>query len=125
MNFSSLRFPGQNVEYIVSLFGVTNALARISSGQLVDRTSINPVTMQQTFLFLAGLCTALIPLATSFYAVIAISAVVGAADGVYFCLCGPIAFRLLGEEDAAQGICSLFSLMAFSIVIGPPLAGLT
>ena len=123
VNFASLRFRGCNVSLIVSLFGIANAVARIASGRLVDRTNLNPVRMQQTFLFLAGLSTTLIPLAPNFYVILFISTVVGAADGVYFCLCGPIAFRLLGEEDAAQGICNLLSLMALSVVIGPPLAG--
>ena len=107
----------------MSCFGFAYAVARVIAGILADVPGVDRVVIQQVVLFAAGLAISLAPTASNFASVLAVAAVVGGADGAFFCMCGPISYDLLGPADAAQGLCCLFSLMALSIVAGPPIVG--
>ena len=62
-------------------------------------------------------------LPTDFYQLMMLSVALGAGDGCFVCLCGPIAFDLLGPAGAAQGIGCLFFFMSFTMSAGSPIVG--
>ena len=123
VRFAKDILPRENSELIVSCFGFAYAVGRVCSGLVADRPGIDRVMIQQVVFFAAGLAISLAPTSTNYVSVLTVAAVVGGADGAFFCMCGPIAFDLLGPEDAAQGLCCLFSLMSISVIFGPPFVG--
>ncbi|KAK7463164.1 hypothetical protein BaRGS_00038276, partial [Batillaria attramentaria] len=117
-------FPESNSSLLPLSTAIAIGVSRLGFGLLTDVRCLNPVHMQQAALLTLGITTICIPTAHSFAGLVVISIVVGACDGLFFFLNGPIVFSLVGERDASQALGFFLSTISVPITVGPPLAGL-
>ncbi|XP_038954322.1 monocarboxylate transporter 10 isoform X1 [Rattus norvegicus] len=74
--------------------------------------------------FFIGLTSMMIPLCSVFGALIALCLIMGLFDGCFISIMAPIAFELVGPQDASQAIGFLLGFMSIPMTVGPPVAGL-
>ncbi|XP_052020280.1 monocarboxylate transporter 10 isoform X2 [Apodemus sylvaticus] len=74
--------------------------------------------------FFIGLMSMMIPLCSAFGALIAVCLIMGLFDGCFISIMAPIAFELVGPQDASQAIGFLLGFMSIPMTVGPPIAGL-
>lgn len=74
--------------------------------------------------FFIGLMSMMIPLCSAFGALIAVCLAMGLFDGCFISIMAPIAFELVGPQDASQAIGFLLGFMSIPMTVGPPIAGL-
>lgn len=65
----------------------------------------------------------MIPLCSAFGALIAVCLIMGLFDGCFISIMAPIAFELVGPQDASQAIGFLLGFMSIPMTVGPPIAG--
>nr|KAG5687064.1 hypothetical protein BaRGS_018149 [Batillaria attramentaria] len=119
---SSDLFPESDANLLPLSSAVAIGVARLLFALVADVHCLNPVHMQQAALLTLGITTICIPTAHSFAGLVVISIVVGACDGLFFFLNGPIVFRLVGERDASQALGFFLSTISVPITVGAPLA---
>ncbi|XP_050400283.1 monocarboxylate transporter 10 isoform X2 [Patella vulgata] len=121
--YSEQLFPGSKGSYLVLCLNIASCVGKLVCGKLADLPCANRVRMQQAAFGVVGVVTMCIPLAEHYYSLIAVSLIIGACDGFFLCLIGPIAFDLVGPIDASQAIGFAFGMAAIPLSVGPPVAG--
>ncbi|KAK6188862.1 hypothetical protein SNE40_004952 [Patella caerulea] len=121
--YSEELFPESKGSYLVLCLNIASCVGKLVCGKLADLPCANRVRMQQAAFGVVGVVTMCIPLAEHYYSLIAVSLIIGACDGFFLCLIGPIAFDLVGPIDASQAIGFAFGMAAIPLSVGPPVAG--
>lgn len=116
-------FPGSNGNLLVMCMSITSGVSRLVCGKVADFKSINIILLQQTGFIVLGATTICIPFAGNFASLVAICLLMGICDGIYVCLLGPIAFELVGHNNASQAIGFLLGVISVPMMVGPPVAG--
>jgi len=115
--------PEADGKLLVLCIGVTSGVGRLIFGQIGDIPRVNRVMLQQAAFLAIGIFTMLLTLADSFVWLIAICLFMGAFDGCFVALVGPIAFDLVGQKSASQAIGFLLGLYSLPMTTGPTVAG--
>ncbi|CAG2100590.1 unnamed protein product [Medioppia subpectinata] len=110
-----------NGEILVTCIGAFSCLGRFITGPIADISGINRVVLQQIAFMSIGLLTILITVANSF-GLLLICCGLGLFDGCFITLLGPIAFDLVGPENASQAIGLLLCFCSLPLTVGPPIA---
>ncbi|CAG2171291.1 unnamed protein product [Oppiella nova] len=110
-----------NGEILVTCIGAFSCLGRFITGPIADISRVNRVVLQQIAFLSIGLLTILITVANSF-GLLLICCGLGLFDGCFISLLGPIAFDLVGPENASQAIGLLLSFCSLPLTVGPPIA---
>lgn len=121
--FMMKRFTDVNYNLPLQCIAITSGLGRLVFGVIADRPGVDTMLLQQISLYVIGLITIILPFVESFYFLVALSLGMGIFDGAFISLIGPIAIKLAGAENAAQGIGCMLGLAAIPLSIGPPIAG--
>lgn len=126
MNHVKKRFQDvNNKEVLFMCIGVTSGVGRLLFGRIADYLpGVKKVYLQVLSFFFIGLMSMMIPLCSAFGALIAVCLVMGLFDGCFISIMAPIAFELVGPQDASQAIGFLLGFMSIPMTVGPPIAGL-
>lgn len=115
--------PEADGKLLVLCIGITSGVGRLVFGKIGDLPRVNRVILQQTAFLAIGIFTMLLTLADSFAWLITICLFMGAFDGCFVALVGPIAFDLVGQQNASQAIGFLLGLYSLPMTAGPTVAG--
>lgn len=85
-------FPDSQENLPVMCIGITSGLGRLIFGYIADYKCVNRILLQQISFVLIGLFYMAIPLANSYYLLLAIALGIGVVDGCFISLIGPIAY---------------------------------
>ncbi|KAK7835244.1 hypothetical protein U0070_017780 [Myodes glareolus] len=126
MNHVKERFQDEkNKEVLFMCIGITSGVGRLLFGRIADYVpGLKKVYLQVLSFFFIGLMSMMIPLCSVFGALIAVCLVMGLFDGCFISIMAPIAFELVGPQDASQAIGFLLGFMSIPMTVGPPVAGL-
>ncbi|XP_032745030.1 monocarboxylate transporter 10 [Rattus rattus] len=126
MNHVKERFKDvNNKEVLFMCIGVTSGVGRLLFGRIADYLpGVKKVYLQVLSFFFIGLTSMMIPLCSVFGALIALCLIMGLFDGCFISIMAPIAFELVGPQDASQAIGFLLGFMSIPMTVGPPVAGL-
>ncbi|XP_065348021.1 monocarboxylate transporter 10-like [Cloeon dipterum] len=123
MKFVNVTFPSEDGKIPLMCIGIASAVSRVAFGFISDYDRINRVMLQQFAIFSIGVLTMLLAAANAWIYIILITLGIGIFDGCYFSMIGPIAFDLCGPKGASQAIGFVSGLSAFSVTLGPTIAG--
>ncbi|KAK3096944.1 hypothetical protein FSP39_005008 [Pinctada imbricata] len=118
------NFPDSDGFILITCMQITSGVGRLVCGKVADLKCMNRVYMQQTAFLVLGVVTACIPFSAYFEGLIAICLIMGICDGIFVCLLGPIAFDLVGPNQASQAIGFLLGIFSIPFTVGPPVAGI-
>lgn len=108
----------------VLCIGIASGIARLIIGYLADNPNISRIMLQQISFLVLSAVTFMIPLTKgAFPALLVISLIIGACDGCFVSMVGPIAFDICGPERASLGIGFLMGICSIPLTIGPYIAG--
>ncbi|CAO2627942.1 Monocarboxylate transporter 10, partial [Lemmus lemmus] len=126
MNHVKERFQDEkNKEVLFMCIGITSGVGRLLFGRIADYVpGLKKVYLQVLSFFFIGLMSMMIPLCSVFGALIAVCLIMGLFDGCFISIMAPIAFELVGPQDASQAIGFLLGFMSIPMTVGPPVAGL-
>jgi MCP family monocarboxylic acid transporter-like MFS transporter 10 len=111
-------------EILVTCIGAFSCLGRFITGPIADFSNVNRIVLQQIAFVSIGLLTILLTVANNFNLLL-ICCGLGIFDGCFISLLGPIAFDLVGAENASQAIGLLLCFCSLPLTVGPPIAGKT
>jgi MCP family monocarboxylic acid transporter-like MFS transporter 10 len=111
-------------EILVTCIGAFSCLGRFITGPIADFSNVNRIVLQQIAFVSIGLLTILLTVANNFNLLL-ICCGLGVFDGCFISLLGPIAFDLVGAENASQAIGLLLCFCSLPLTVGPPIAGKT
>ena len=120
--------PDNNGEGLLTCIGITAGIGKILLGIIADRPRVNPVFLQQFSFVAIGVITMLLNTAPYFgehayTSLVILSLILGAFDGCYSALLGPIAVHICGPLGASQAIGFILGLTSIPFMLGPLLAG--
>ena len=120
--------PDNNGEGLLTCIGITAGIGKILLGIIADRPNVNPVFLQQFSFVAIGVITMLLNTAPYFAdhaytSLVILSLILGAFDGCYSALLGPIAVHICGPLGASQAIGFILGLTSIPFMLGPLLAG--
>ncbi|XP_065348399.1 monocarboxylate transporter 10-like [Cloeon dipterum] len=123
VKFVNVSFPSDDGKIPLMCIGIASAVGRLAFGFFSDYGKINRVMLQQIALFSIGVLTMLLAAANAWVYIILITLGIGVFDGCFFSMLGPVAFDLCGPKGASQAIGFVNGLSAFSVTLGPTIAG--
>ncbi|XP_051020441.1 monocarboxylate transporter 10 isoform X1 [Acomys russatus] len=125
MNHVKEKFQDvKNKEVLFMCIGITSGVGRLLFGRIADYVpGVKKVYLQVLSFFFIGLMSMMIPLCSVFSALIAVCLIMGLFDGCFISIMAPIAFELVGPQDASQAIGFLLGFMSIPMTVGPPVAG--
>ncbi|XP_053368152.1 monocarboxylate transporter 10-like [Clarias gariepinus] len=117
--------PDTNQQVLLVCLSVTSGVGRLIFGRVADFVpGVYKVLMQAVSIMLLGVMTMLIPVCNVFGGLIAVCLLMGLCDGCYFCITAPIAFDLVGSENASQALGFVLGMISVPMITGPPIAGI-
>ncbi|XP_070567907.1 monocarboxylate transporter 10-like [Ptychodera flava] len=100
-------------------------VGRLVFGKVADIPRVNRVVLQQVSFLAIGVISTLIPIAASHFAsILSAILIMGIFDGCFVCMMGPVAFDIVGAENASQAVGFILGIMSIPLTVGPPVAGL-
>ncbi|XP_054853269.1 monocarboxylate transporter 10 [Eublepharis macularius] len=112
-------------ETLLLCLGFTSGAGRLIFGRIADYVpGAKKIYLQVISFFFIGLMSMMIPLCYSFGSLIAVCLFMGLFDGCFISIMAPIAFELVGAQDASQAIGFLLGFMSIPMTVGPPIAGI-
>ena len=120
--------PENNGEGLLTCIGITAGIGKVLLGIIADRPNVNPVFLQQFSFVAIGVITMLLNTApyfadNAYTSLVILSLILGAFDGCYSALLGPIAVHICGPLGASQAIGFILGLTSIPFMLGPLLAG--
>ena len=121
--------PESNGEGLLTCIGITAGIGKILLGIIADRPNVNPIFLQQFSFVSIGVVTMMLTTAPFFndhayISMVIFSLILGAFDGCYSALLGPIAVHICGPLGASQAIGFILGLTSFPFMLGPLIAGI-
>ncbi|XP_041052121.1 monocarboxylate transporter 8 [Carcharodon carcharias] len=105
--------------------GASSGVGRLAFGKIGDCIpGPRKIYLQVASFWVLGLMSIMIPLCSVFETLIIVCLFLGLCDGCFITIMAPIAFELVGPQEASQAIGFLLGLMAIPMTAGPPIAGI-
>ena len=99
-------------------------MGRLFFGKMADLSCVNRIRMYQLGVFAIALCSFLVPLATGYIGLTAYAIAFGFFEACYVLLIPLVTNDIVGAEKMSYALGSAFTVMAFPMFLGPPIAGL-
>ncbi|XP_072127020.1 monocarboxylate transporter 8-like [Mobula birostris] len=104
--------------------GASSGVGRLAFGKIGDCIpGPKKIYLQVASFWVLGIMSIMIPLCKVFEGLIAVCILLGFCDGCFITIMAPIAFELVGPQEASQAIGFILGLMAIPMTAGPPIAG--
>lgn len=123
VRYAKDQIPEANGEILVTCIGAFSGVGRFITGPIADVSNVNRIVLQQIAFLSIGILTMMLTVANSMPFLLIICCGLGLFDGCFISLLGPIAFDLVGPNDASQAIGFLLCFCSLPLTIGPPVAG--
>ncbi|XP_007891933.1 monocarboxylate transporter 8 [Callorhinchus milii] len=126
MKYIEETFKDNNRNWsLLVCIGASSGIGRLMFGKIGDLIpGPKKVYLQMASFWVLGIMSIMIPLCQVFETVIVVCIFLGLCDGCFISIMAPIAFELVGPQEASQAIGFLLGLMAIPMTAGPPIAGL-
>ncbi|XP_078268237.1 monocarboxylate transporter 8 [Rhinoraja longicauda] len=109
---------------LLGCIGASSGAGRLIFGKIGDSIpGPKKIYLQVAAFWVMGIMSIMIPLCKIFKGLIVICIFLGLCDGCFITIMAPIAFELVGTQEASQAIGFLLGLMAIPMSAGPPIAG--
>lgn len=109
--------------FLMSGLGIANLAGRFGYGVIAHHPSSNPFILYSVSFFLSGICICLVPVMTTYPALMICSIVFGLLSGCFGTLLVRILIDLLGLQRFANGYGCLLLFMSAGQLVGASLAG--
>ncbi|XP_064160377.1 monocarboxylate transporter 5-like [Anguilla rostrata] len=119
----TLGIDPMDAAFIISVAGITEAVAQLVSGLVTDRTRQHKFHYHKAYLILCGVVNLLSPLATTYLQLMVYAVFFAIFCGGYMTLLLPVLVDLVGVErlNTSMGFSMFF--VGLGCLTGPPLAG--
>ncbi|XP_043560941.1 monocarboxylate transporter 8 [Chiloscyllium plagiosum] len=126
VNFVKKEFNETDRNWILLVcIGASSGIGRLTFGKIGDCIpGPKKIFLQVASFWILGIMSMMIPLCKGFEHVLIVCIFLGFCDGCFITIMAPIAFELVGPQDASQAIGFLLGLMAIPMTAGPPIAGI-
>jgi MCP family monocarboxylic acid transporter-like MFS transporter 10 len=140
------EFPNKDGEILIMMVGGVSGVGRLISGKLGDMKCVNRILFQQVAFAIYGITTLVIPFIKIFegryiqrrvcwkggqifkfcciVVLIGLCIILGIMDGCFVCLLGPIAFDIVGAQNASQAMGFLLAMISIPLMMGPMIGGI-
>ena len=115
--------PASKGALLVGLLTMSQTVGKMVAGNSIDRPGVNRVILAQLSMLVNAVATCLLPLATSFSALLSYVIVAGLADGLFNIALGLVTRDILGQKLLSKGIGLVYGFIAIPLTIGAPIAG--
>ncbi|XP_051876813.1 monocarboxylate transporter 8-like isoform X2 [Pristis pectinata] len=124
MNHVKKEFGETEKNWILLVcIGASSGVGRLAFGKIGDCIpGPKKIYLQVVSFWVLGIMSIMIPLCNVFEGLIAVCIFLGLCDGCSITIMAPIAFELVGPQEASQAIGFLLGLMAIPMTAGPPIA---
>ncbi|XP_045201133.2 monocarboxylate transporter 13-like isoform X2 [Mercenaria mercenaria] len=115
---------GSKAVWIISTIGICTVIGRIVLGYVSDRPFMNSLFLYKVALLVAGISTTLVPLLSSYAALLLYAAAFGVSTAVLLSQTTVVLVEIIGMErmSDAMGLNNMFS--GFGALLGPPTLGM-
>lgn len=103
---------------------MASTAGRLFFGKMADLSCVNRIRMYQLGVFMIGICSFLVPLATGYVGLTAYAVTFGFFEECYVLLIPLVTNDIVGPNKMSYALGSAFTVMAFPMFLGPPIAGL-
>ena len=103
---------------------MASTAGRLFFGKMADLSCVNRIRMYQLGVFVIGICSFLVPLATGYVGLTAYAVTFGFFEACYVLLIPLVTNDIVGPHKMSYALGSAFTVMAFPMFLGPPIAGL-
>jgi MCP family monocarboxylic acid transporter-like MFS transporter 10 len=115
--------PPSKGSFLVGFMCMSQTVGKIACGKFADLRCANRLLMAQLSLLVIAVGGCLLPLATSYSALVTYAIVQGFFDGCYVVLIGLITHDIVGKELMADAVGSVYFMISIPMTMGPPVAG--
>ena len=112
-----------DASFLISYLSVASTVGRLFFGKMADLSCVNRIRMNQLCVFAIGLCSFLVPLATGYGGLMAYAIGFGFFEACFVLLIPLVTSDIVGVEKMSYALGSAFTVMAFPMFLGPPIAG--
>ena len=103
---------------------ISQSAGKLVIGKVADLASANRPLILQLSVLVIAVAGCLLPLASSYTALVTYAVVQGFFDGSFAVLFGLITYDIVRKELMAQAVGSLNFVVSIPMTIGPPVAGM-
>ena len=103
---------------------MASTAGRLFFGKMADLSCVNRIRVYQLGVFVIGICSFLVPLATGYVGLTAYAVTFGFFEACYVLLIPLVTNDIVGPHKMSYALGSAFTVMAFPMFLGPPIAGL-
>ena len=108
---------------LVGYIALSQSLGRVCFGRLADHPRVNRVYLFQFSLLVCSVLTTLLPVMKSYSALLTYCWLYGISDGCFGVLLAVLTADIVGKNKFASGLGFLYCFAAFSLMLGPMVAG--
>ena len=103
---NNLTIPNTESTQILSIIGILNTIGEVTVGWLSDQKWVSSIFLYMVCMLVCGLVTAIIPLLSSYPAILSLSAIYGFCIAANYSLTSPILIDLVSihQFSAAYGV---------------------
>lgn len=109
---------------LISYLSISSTAGRLFFGRVADSKCFNRLYVHQIGLFIIGLCSFLVPMATGYGGLVAYAVTFGFFEADFVVLIPLVTLDIVGAARMSYALGSSFTVMAFPLLVGPPLAGI-
>ena len=109
--------------FLIGYMSVSSTVGRLFFGKLADLKYLNRMYIYQTGFLMMSVSFFVLPEANGYPAFVLYSIAFGFFEGCYVVLIPVMVNEIVGPSKMSYGLGSMFTIMAFPMTIGPPIAG--
>ena len=110
---------------LIGFMSIASIISRFGFGKFSDHPKVNRLSMTQMAIMGFGVTTTLCPLARSYASLVIVVVALGLFDGLYVVLIAVLNTDIVGVHKLSAALGSLYGVISFTLMLGPPCAGIT
>ncbi|EDO35637.1 predicted protein, partial [Nematostella vectensis] len=108
---------------LIGYMSIASTLGRLVFGKISDSPCINRLHVYQFGFLVMAMCALFVTMVTDYAGLVAYSVIFGLFEGLYVVLIPVITSDIVGASKMSYALGGMFSVMAFPMMLGPPIAG--
>ena len=113
----------QKSAVLVGYMAMSQTVGKVVFGRIADHPRVNRVYLYQMCLLVCSVLTTLLPLFTTFNALLAYCIVFGFHDGCFVVLIAVLTGDIVGRKSMATAFGVMYFFTGIPMMLGPPAAG--
>lgn len=120
---NDLEIPRHKAAVLVGYISIAQSVSRVCFGRVNDHPRVNRVYVFQFSVLACSVLTTILPVMTSHSALLVYCWLYGIGDGCFSVLLAVLTGDIVGTKKFASALGFLYSITAFSMMLGPVAAG--